>query len=159
MGCATSPAPAPPGDPAAALAALARDYWQWQLREKPEEATTLGDHRYDDRLTDLSEESRTRRRDEVRAMQRRLETIAEGALAGDDRVTWEVLRTELDQALGWDDHGFYRWDMDQMYGPQVSFAELAQNFHPRKTDVDRTNLRKRYLAFGSDWPVVSRDPF
>jgi len=148
MSCATGPATAPTGEPAGGLAALARDYWQWQLRERPEEATTLGDHRYDDRLTDLSEPARTRRRDEVRALQARLGRIDRESLRGEDRVSWEVLRIELEQVLGWDDHGLYRWNVDQMYGPQVSFGELAQNFHPRRTEADRQNLRKRYAAFG-----------
>src|SRR2546428_8005641 len=28
--------------------------WEWQLAQFPERATTIGDHRYDDRLTDRS---------------------------------------------------------------------------------------------------------
>src|SRR5262249_11732848 len=30
------------------------EYWQWTLREYPEFATYVGDHRYDDRLSDQS---------------------------------------------------------------------------------------------------------
>ena len=35
------------------LAKLFDDEWEWELREFPERATTLGDLRYNDRLTDL----------------------------------------------------------------------------------------------------------
>jgi uncharacterized protein (DUF885 family) len=148
VGCASSPTPAPPGDPASAFAALAHDYWEWQLRENPENATTLGDHRFDDRLSDLSAAARARRQEEVRGMQRRLQAIDRAKLGGEDRVSWDVMRIELLQALGYQEHGFHLWAVDQMGGPQVSFGELAQNFHPRKTETDRANLRKRYAAFG-----------
>jgi uncharacterized protein (DUF885 family) len=40
-----------------ALATLLDDEWQWQLEHRPEMATLLGDHRYDDRWTDGSPEA------------------------------------------------------------------------------------------------------
>jgi uncharacterized protein (DUF885 family) len=52
-----------PGKDAAAQAhALFDDYWQWTLRENPEIATFVGDHRYDDRLSDQSAAAAERRR-------------------------------------------------------------------------------------------------
>src|SRR5688572_12280186 len=42
--------------PAEQLHALFAEDWQWRLRDQPERATVLGDHRYGDRLTDLSPE-------------------------------------------------------------------------------------------------------
>ena len=53
---AESPGPAPTTagqirPPAALeLATLLEDEWGWRLRENPQFATTVGDHRYDDRL-------------------------------------------------------------------------------------------------------------
>jgi len=149
MSCATSPTHTPPADASAAFGKLAREYWDWQLRESPEYATQLGDHRYDDRLADLSEAARARRRETLRSIRARLATIDREALRGEDRVSWEVLRLEVDQALGKDEHAFYLWEIDQMYGPQVAFGELALNFHPKKTDADRKNLATRYRAFST----------
>src|SRR5271166_3326776 len=40
--------------PAQALHRLLDAEWEWQLAQFPERATRIGDHRYDDRLRDLS---------------------------------------------------------------------------------------------------------
>jgi uncharacterized protein (DUF885 family) len=39
---------------------LAKDYIEARLRTYPEDATELGDHRYDDKLTDYSKEARAK---------------------------------------------------------------------------------------------------
>jgi uncharacterized protein (DUF885 family) len=48
--------------------ALFDAYWEWQLHDNPRTATAVGDHRYDDRLQDLSE-----------AVAKRKEAVAEFA--------------------------------------------------------------------------------
>jgi uncharacterized protein (DUF885 family) len=42
------------GDPAAAFDALVAQRWEYQLKESPELATTIGDYRYNNRWTDYS---------------------------------------------------------------------------------------------------------
>ena len=54
--------PASPADATAQARALFAEQWQWTLREFPEFATFLGDHRYDDRLSDQSAAAVLRRR-------------------------------------------------------------------------------------------------
>src|SRR5262245_45607378 len=49
--------------PAEQLHVLFAEDWQWRLRDQPEWATVLGDHRYGDRLRDLSPEAIAGRRD------------------------------------------------------------------------------------------------
>ncbi len=43
------------------LAALLDTEWEWRLRENPQFATTVGDHRYDDQLSKESIADETRR--------------------------------------------------------------------------------------------------
>src|SRR5436309_2813246 len=50
---------------------LFMEYWQWKLREFPESATLIGDHRYNDKLTDLSFEAIEHRKDYEREMLKR----------------------------------------------------------------------------------------
>jgi hypothetical protein len=50
-------------DPGAAVRALADEYWEARLEASPLFATFLGDHRYDDRVDDLSAEAERRHRD------------------------------------------------------------------------------------------------
>lgn len=51
LGVTGSPAGA---KPSATLAKLADEYWQKHLQQSPVSATALGDHRYDDKLSDIS---------------------------------------------------------------------------------------------------------
>ena len=53
---AQKPSPGTPGIEvrARSLGVLLNDYWQDHLRHTPEDATTLGDKRYNDRWSDLS---------------------------------------------------------------------------------------------------------
>src|SRR5205823_7450662 len=54
--------PASPANATAQARALFAEQWQWTLREFPEFATFLGDHRHDDRLSDQSAAAVLRRR-------------------------------------------------------------------------------------------------
>ncbi|TMI37510.1 DUF885 domain-containing protein, partial [Candidatus Bathyarchaeota archaeon] len=53
-------------DAAASLNHLYEDYWEFILHESPTYATYLGDHRYDDRLDDVSAEAYHRRIDRLK---------------------------------------------------------------------------------------------
>lgn len=72
-----------PADDGPRLDALARDYWESRLLAHPEEATFLGDRRYDDRLPDIS----------LRAIPR--DRLDDGA-----RITWGALDYEIQSGLG-----------------------------------------------------------
>jgi len=56
--------------PNAALEQLAADYWDAFLERNPTQGTVLGDHRYDDRLNDITPTGRA-------AAERRLDELAE----------------------------------------------------------------------------------
>src|SRR5262245_41990981 len=56
----TAAAAAATTDDSAVLESFFKEYLDEHLRQRPLEATQLGDHRYDDRLEDLSRSSRER---------------------------------------------------------------------------------------------------
>ena len=130
-------------DAARELARLGDDYWEFTLRESPTTATYLGDFRYNDRLADLSDAGRARRRAAMEALLGRLAAIDLPSLAEGDRVTADILRLQLEQALEEERHKFWQWDVDQMNGPQVEFPQLM-NFHPPD---DEKGLLARFRAF------------
>ncbi len=148
LGCQSAPVTRsePSATPAAALASLADDYWEWRMREFPTSATRNGDHRYDDRLMDIGPEARLARLRDLRAFRERLRALLADKLAEPDRVTSDVLRVTLDLEIEEPDHHFWQWSVDQMFGPQVSFFQLL-TFHPTKTEQDIENLAARFEAF------------
>lgn len=126
------------------LRALCDECWEATLRENPTYATYLGDFRYNDRLSDLSEAGRRRRHDLNEGFLTRLKTLDLAALDENDRVTADILKLQLEQSLEEEKHKFWQWDVDQMGGPQADFPQLV-NFHPHS---DEKGLEARYRAFG-----------
>jgi uncharacterized protein (DUF885 family) len=123
-----------PGKDAAAQAhALFDEYWQWTLREYPEVATFVGDHRYDDRLTDQSAAAVGRRRAMRAEFLKRAAGVDAAALSSTDRVSLRVLQYQLDQEVALDKLcaplpcSFNEsWSpVTQMDGPQFDVPQLV----------------------------------
>ncbi|THC41423.1 DUF885 family protein [Massilia sp. Mn16-1_5] len=93
--CALSHAHAAPG-PAAAL--FERD-WQWRLERQPEYATTLGDRRYNDRLSDLSLAAVRARREHLRAMLEEARGIDRAGMAAQERLSLDLFVFEQERQL------------------------------------------------------------
>ena len=100
------PAAPPPGG-SAELAALLDRYWQDTLALNPVLATAIGDDRYDDQLPNfLAPEYRARQRAHADKYLRALRTIDRARLAGQDRLSHDVLAhdvAELQEGLRFPD--------------------------------------------------------
>jgi len=86
-------------DPADRFRGLAEDTVQDLLRLGPEWATDLGDHRYDDRLDDLSESGLAERRRLLARRRDELDSLDTDDLGRADAVDAEILRAALDRDL------------------------------------------------------------
>ena len=113
------------GGAAAALRSLGDEYWQWRLREFPERATWLGDNRYNDRLTDLSAAAIERRKADIRAFLARARAIDASSLTGQDVLSHALLQYELQLAVDGQKFPSEVMLLDQLDGPQLSFAQLV----------------------------------
>lgn len=130
-----------PNQAARSLHALMDEYWAWKMREFPEEATWLGDHRYNDRLTDLSREAIERRKAFVRQVHARVRAIEPSNLSGQDAISRAVL--EWDLALAVDGQKFPTEVLllDQLDGPQLALPQLVG-----VTPFNTTDDYDRYLG-------------
>ena len=125
------------------LQAICDDSWEATLREHPTYATYLGDFRFNDKLADISETGRSRRRALNEGYLQRLKALDAASLSESDRVTADILQLQLEQALEEERHKFWQWEVDQMSGPQADFPQLL-NFHPL---TDLKGLEARFRAF------------
>lgn len=87
--------PAPPPSASARLSSLAEREWQWRLRESPTLASSVGDHRYDDRLPAETLDDQARRAKDTEAFLGELDGIAPASLDDAGRVNREILRAQL----------------------------------------------------------------
>lgn len=151
--------PVKASQPAVAVQALFDEYWEWVMREYPGYATFLGDHRYDDQLTDQSPAAVARRRAFYTAFVRRLDHVDKKRLSPQDRTSLEVLRFSLgrriavDRLFGVAPFGeFDDWaPVTQMEGIHLNLPQLvkATRF---ATATDYENYLKRLDAI----PVTMR---
>jgi len=126
--------------------AIFAEFWERFAREFPEYATFRGDNRYNDRLTDWSQDAIARRHAYTRDVLARLRQIDANRLSGQDRVSLEVLRTRLDQRLQVEAFAGSEWmPVSQMGGPQLDFALLVKST-PFRTSSDYEHYLLRLAA-------------
>jgi uncharacterized protein (DUF885 family) len=116
-------------DPAAtaALHALFERQWEWSARTLPEAATYRGDHRYGDRLADISPEAMAERERMQAQFVAEAQAIPAERLTPTDRISRELFilsqQRSLDMAAFPAARGI---SLRALGGPQTQLAELLQ---------------------------------
>jgi uncharacterized protein (DUF885 family) len=144
-----SSTPAPPFDAPTSqrLHAVFDDHWEALMRRYPEWATSVGDHRYGDRLYDASPDAEARDFDLARARLARAEAIAPEGLSSVDRVSREVLIHGLGSWLRQQPFvGFRSMSLGALGGFQSEFAELLADT-PVETAAQVEQLFARIAAY------------
>ncbi|MGI8755740.1 MAG: DUF885 domain-containing protein [Acidimicrobiales bacterium] len=104
---------------------LADRYWEARLRASPLFATFLGDHRFDDRVDDLSVEAEAAQRTIWLAQRAELDRLDPSSLDAVDRVTSRLLGEELDDNVTGIDARLAELASDQMQGVHADLLITA----------------------------------
>src|SRR5438046_181860 len=96
-GCVGGGQAPPARAPGTQLAGLLDREWDWRLREFPLFATSVGDHRYDDRLPVETPENYERRADATNAFLAELARIDRSALSTAGRIDYDVFKITLEE--------------------------------------------------------------
>ena len=102
---------------------LAEEFWDTLLEAYPSTATLLGDHRFDDRLEDLSPEAEQAQREQWVSIRERLSEIDVDRLEADDLVTRSELDSMLDDAVAAIDQRLIELRSDQMTGFHIELLQ------------------------------------
>ncbi len=128
---------------------LFEDYWDFQMERSPMWATYLGDHRFDDRLPDISQAARDSQKVALEEFLRRAnDLIAKSGIGPRDSLNVDLFVREIQIELEdwkWNDH---LMPITQQSGPQIDFPELV-NYHPFKTVRDVENYIVRLKQFNT----------
>lgn len=129
------------------LAALAHEYWQAALEADPIGATSIGDRRFDDRLSDPSPEAIDAHRASLAARRFAAEALDPASLEAGDRVTRSALlaQIEIDDALV--GSGLAAWAVDPVEGPTVR-AFALEAVQPVATPDQARAMVARWQALG-----------
>ena len=112
----------------AALSSLFKDIWEDQLKRSPEFASSLGDRRYNDQLTDRSPKAINEELGRRREFLARLSSIDLTGLSEQERLSAELMQRELIQ----DEEAarFKEWELpvNQFHGIHTDLPSEVENF-------------------------------
>ncbi len=136
------------------LRSLADDYWDAKLEASPLFATFLGDHRFDDRVDDLSAPAERRLRATWTQLRDRAGAL-DGQLDETDRVTRDLLVHELDDAVRSIDLRLAELASDQMEGIHADLLITAGQLNAPEPEhatmaLERTRRYGTMLAQAAD---------
>lgn len=103
-----------------ALDAFFAEQWERGLHEDPENATALGDTRFNDRWTDRSADAQLAREKADREALQRLRAIDRGALAGEHALNYDIFEWLLERAVERQRFREYLRPVDQTIGAQLA---------------------------------------
>jgi uncharacterized protein (DUF885 family) len=140
----------PLGNREKTLNTIFSDYWQDHLRHNPEFASSIGDTRYNDQLSDFSVQAYNESLARERAFLTRLVEVDTSGMTDQEQLSKEVLLRSLIENQ--QEARFKPWEMpvNQFYGLQVDLPELVSEltFNSVKDYDDYiARLKKAPLAF------------
>src|SRR5450756_117342 len=133
----------------AKLDAFFRAYLEESFRERPTEATGLGDHRYDSQLDDISPAARAgwkpRMRQELAALPK---TVKYSELSRDGQIDYEIFRDDLIRGL-WLTKNTHPFEEDpRTYGGYLNdsvYLLVAQSTLPKETNIANAIARMEQM--------------
>src|SRR5246500_4472238 len=103
---------------------IAHDYIEQYLQANPEDATELGDHRFDGELTDYSAEARAKDLATQREFRDKLNTIDGSQLTGANNIDFRILKENIDYQIFQDE------ELKQVeWNPLVYMQSLANSLY------------------------------
>ena len=123
------------------LKRLVDEEWEYELRESPELATTIGDYRYNDRWSDPSLEHAQQLRREAQDWLERFEAIDTTGFPEQDRLNQVLMVRNLQDRIRGIDLKTYEMPVDQFNGLHLDLAQLVP-----LAPFDSTKHYEDYLA-------------
>jgi uncharacterized protein (DUF885 family) len=131
----------PVADRLAAQNALFEEYYETDLRNFPERATSYGDYRYNDKLAEYSLEAILQRHKTDEAFLARIEAIPSTGFSDQDQLSHDLLVRALQQRIADFDLKEYEMPINQQNGIHTSLADL-----PLSVPFDSVKHYEDYVA-------------
>lgn len=108
------------------LELLFRQQHEFRLTSYPEAATYDGDHRFDDRLTDLSHEASEMRWRKHKDFLQRLQALDPELLSPESRLNYRLFEQVLNEEIKHHELGLHLMGIDQQEGMHLRFPQLVE---------------------------------
>jgi uncharacterized protein (DUF885 family) len=139
-----------PAQEDARLDSFYKQYLEKRFYQQPLEATRLGDHRFDDRVDDISPEARRRWLALTRATLKELpQQVSYKNLSRDGQIDFEIWQHDLKTGI-WLTENFHPFEEDpRVYGAYLNdsvYSLLTQSTLPKETNVANCISRMAEMA-------------
>lgn len=125
------------------------DEWEYELRESPELATSIGDYRYNDRWSDSSLAHVQVQKHDLQAWLDKFQKFDPSGLDEQDTLSLQLMIRNLKERIEGIDLKTYEMPVDQFNGVQLQLAQF-----PAIIPADSTKHYEDYLARLRKIPVV-----
>ena len=125
---------------------LLDEHWRWSLRGNPVLATTLGEHRYDHELGDLTLNAMDRRTREAAAFLMRADRLDTMRLSAAERISRAILRRSLAEQVQGNQFGQRTMLFTTFSSWHTWFSDLPDS-HPFRARADYDAYIARLAAF------------
>ena len=145
-----APAVAAPSDD---LRQLLDDHWQWSLTNPPTLATSVGDHRFDDRLADVSLRAADVRVADEKRFLARLDAIPETGLSDTEKANRGILHRLLSEDIEGNGFGQRMVTFTAYYSPWQGYVSLGEDTAFRGK-ADYLNYLKRLALIPANSDIL-----
>ncbi len=121
-------------------------YHEYMMARYPEWATYIGDHRYDDKLSDMSIEAHKRDIDTLKMYLQQADSLHLSELSDTNKVNIELFKTLLQNAVTESTFETYLMPLSQQSGIHIDFPQIIET-QPLNTTVEYDRYIKRLEAF------------
>ena len=126
-----------------AIDELAARFWEVLLEADPLQATVVGEHRYDDRLPDLTPEARESQLRTLAALRVQADHLVPDPGLPEEMLTLSALRWSLDAKLAQEEANASAYTVDVTWGLQWHF------------EIDRGEIETWLDAFSAEADLLS----
>ena len=128
---------------------LIADEWEYEMRESPESATTVGDYRYNDRWSDLSLAHITKQKEDLSKWLAQFQAVDTTSFPEQEKLSQLLMVRNLKERIEGIDLKLYLMPVDQFFGVQLWLAQFV-SFVP----FNSTRQYEEYLSRLYKLPVV-----
>ena len=131
---------------------ICTEYWQFLIHEFPDLATSVGDHRQNDRWPDFSLEGIQKRNEKFNHFHQRLKQVNKSTLSDSNAVSYDLLEAEITEQIS---RFLYKDHYVMVVHPLLGFAQIPSVFEmmPLQTINDYKVVLARIKALV---PVVDQ---
>jgi len=128
---------------------LIADEWEYEMRESPESATTVGDYRYNDRWSDLSLAHITKQKEDLSKWLAQFQAVDTTSFPEQEKLSQLLMVRNLKERIEGIDLKLFLMPVDQFFGVQLWLAQFV-SFVP----FNSTRQYEEYLSRLYKLPVV-----